>query len=174
MIGGVQLSRRVFVALSAGTLAAVLGRARGKEGGAPVVVELFTSQGCSSCLAADAFLDELSRASGVIALSLNVDYWDYLGWRDTLGSPECARRQQDYARRRGDGLIYTPQMIINGRLQIPGFDRQSVLRATAKEGSRGRADAVDVLIDERGRELAIHIATTPSDRLRQESTVFGS
>ena len=71
----------------------------------PVVVELFTSQGCSSCPPADAFMEELVRQSNVIGLTLNVDYWDYLGWRDTLGSSEYSHRQRLYARHRGDGQV---------------------------------------------------------------------
>ncbi len=70
----------------------------------------FTSQGCSSCPEADAFLAELAQRPGVIALSYHVDYWDYLGWRDNAGLGEFSRRQQDYAVRRGDGRVYTPQM----------------------------------------------------------------
>ena len=77
---------------------------------AKAVVELFTSQGCSSCPNADAVLGKLANRDDVIALSLPVDYWDYLGWKDTLASPKFSERQRAYAHTRGDGAIYTPQV----------------------------------------------------------------
>ena len=80
----------------------------------PAVVELFTSQGCSSCPPADALLGQLTEKPGVVALSYSVDYWDYLGWRDTLGSPANSERQRAYARSRGDGKVYTPQAVVDG------------------------------------------------------------
>ncbi|MCX7347872.1 MAG: DUF1223 domain-containing protein, partial [Alphaproteobacteria bacterium] len=74
---------------------------RAQDGLRPVVVELFTSQGCSSCPPADALLKELRGMKGVVAISLHVDYWDYLGWRDTLGDRAYSERQYDYASQRG-------------------------------------------------------------------------
>src|SRR4051795_347758 len=76
------------------------------------VVELFTSQGCSSCPPADAYLAELARRPEIIALSLPVDYWDYLGWKDTFANPAFSARQRAYASARGDGQVYTPQAVI--------------------------------------------------------------
>jgi hypothetical protein len=139
---------------------------------APVVIEHFTSQGCSSCLPADAFLAELSSRIDVIALSLHVDYWDYLGWRDTLGSPDCAERQRKYASRRGDGRVYTPQMIVNGQAEFLGSDRQGVLHAIARELARHRRGSVPVSIASGDRELVIDIAPAPSGQLRVEATVW--
>ncbi len=86
----------------------------------PVVVELYTSQGCSSCPPADAILAELAKRDDVIALALHVDYWDYLGWKDQFGSPDHAQRQRAYARRAGKGMVYTPQMIVGGRDHLVG------------------------------------------------------
>ena len=80
----------------------------------PVVVELFTSQGCSSCPAADEMLHSLAARSDVIALALHVDYWDYLGWEDSFADPEHTVRQQQYANVAGASMIYTPQMIVGG------------------------------------------------------------
>ncbi len=90
------------------------------------VVELFTSQGCSSCPPADAYLGVLAKRKDVTALTFNVDYWDYLGWKDTLGSRQYSQRQRSYARMRGDGEVYTPQMVINGADHAVGSRRTSV------------------------------------------------
>ena len=95
----------------------------------PAVVELFTSQGCSSCPPADALLNKLSEMPGVLTLSFSVDYWDYLGWHDTLGSPANSERQRDYARARGDGRVYRPQAVVDGLLHINGADERLVLDA---------------------------------------------
>ena len=94
-----------------------------------VVVELFTSQGCSSCPPADAFLSELVKTKGVMALSFHVDYWDYLGWKDTFGSPDFSQRQYDYAKARGDMDVYTPQMIVHGDKHFVGSNRERVTNA---------------------------------------------
>lgn len=81
----------------------------------PVVVELFTSQGCSSCPSADALLEQLAEEPGVLPLSLHVDYWDYLGWKDSFAQPEFTARQEAYARFAGEHSVYTPQLIIDGK-----------------------------------------------------------
>lgn len=86
----------------------------------PVVVELFTSQGCSSCPAADAYLQDLTKREDVIALALHVDYWDYIGWPDAFARPEWTERQRDYAKASGQKMIYTPQMVINGQNPVVG------------------------------------------------------
>ncbi len=85
------------------------------------VIELFTSQGCPACPAADALLHEFSKRDDVIALSLSVPYWDYIGWKDTLATPENSQRQKNYARRKSssENRIYTPQMIVNGMACVP-------------------------------------------------------
>jgi hypothetical protein len=82
---------------------------------APVVVELFTSQGCSSCPPADAAVAGFADRADVIALSFAVTYWDHLGWKDTFGRPEFTARQRDYARALGDGAPYTPEVVAGGR-----------------------------------------------------------
>ncbi len=85
-----------------------------------VVVELFTSQGCSSCPPADALMHKLVAKDYVIALSLHVDYWDYIGWKDRFADPAYTRRQKDYAVAGGRNMVYTPQMIVNGADQVVG------------------------------------------------------
>jgi hypothetical protein len=94
-----------------------------------VLVELFTSQGCSSCPPADKVAADLAQRPDVMVLSFNVDYWDYLGWRDTLAKPEFSQRQYDYARTRGDGNVYTPQMVFNGAEHAVGSQKSTVKNA---------------------------------------------
>ncbi len=109
----------------------------------PVVVELFTSQGCSSCPPADAFLGELAQRPEVIALSLHVDYWDYLGWRDPFASPAMTRRQRAYAAAHGERSIYTPQMVIHGQVSAIGHQKELVNAAIARlAGEPARARVV--------------------------------
>lgn len=85
-----------------------------------VVVELYTSQGCSSCPPADEMLAELSQRDDVIALALHVDYWDYIGWVDEFADPRHTQRQQDYARAAGERTIYTPQFVVGGQDLVIG------------------------------------------------------
>ncbi|MEJ8476407.1 DUF1223 domain-containing protein [Roseibium algae] len=93
------------------------------------VAELFTSQGCSSCPPADKLLGEIADQGHVLALSLPVDYWDYLGWKDTLADPANSARQRAYAIHRGDRSVYTPQIVINGLEHVVGSDRDAVFKA---------------------------------------------
>ncbi len=115
------------------------------------VVELFTSEGCSSCPPADAVLSELARDPRVIALGFHVDYWDGLGWKDPLSSPQASARQHRYARAlaRGD---YTPQMVVNGRAQLIGSDGDAA-RAAVKRALAAPA-AVDVELSRAGDTLS--------------------
>ncbi|MCF3594709.1 DUF1223 domain-containing protein [Rhodobacteraceae bacterium LMO-12] len=85
-----------------------------------IVVELYTSQGCSSCPAADAFLHKLARRADVVALSLHVDYWDYIGWKDVFADHKYTLRQHGYAKAGHRRMVYTPQMIIHGRDHVVG------------------------------------------------------
>ena len=90
------------------------------------VVELFTSQGCSSCPPADEFLAEIQKRPNVLALAYHVDYWDYIGWEDTLGSGAHSDLQRAYAQSWGKNRIYTPQMVINGVADYVGSDRENI------------------------------------------------
>ncbi len=130
---------------------------------APVVVELFTSQGCSSCPPADALLGELTRRADVIALTMPVDYWDYNGWKDTLASPAYTNRQHSYARLRGDSKVYTPQMVFNGRTHAVGSQRGAVEQAISNEREAAEGQSVAVTIGSSDDEIMVTVAGRDGD-----------
>src|SRR6202041_1145166 len=101
------------------------------------VVELFTSQGCSSCPPADKIIGELAKDPSIVALSMPIDYWDYLGWKDTLADARFSARQKAYSRVRGDRDVYTPQVVVNGSAHVIGSDRAGI------EGAIGDTKKVD-------------------------------
>jgi hypothetical protein len=96
------------------------------------VIELFTSQGCSSCPAADKVISELARDPSLLTMSLAVDYWDYLGWKDTLALHGHSIRERAYADARGDREVYTPQVVVNGIAQVLGSDKAAIEKAIAQ------------------------------------------
>ncbi len=117
----------------------------------PTVVELFTSQGCSSCPPADAFLGELAGRDDVIALSFHVDYWDYLGWKDPFSSRAATERQRAYMRSLHGRMVYTPQMVIDGRVGAVGSRREEILRIIARERQREHTQVpIEATLDENG------------------------
>jgi len=99
------------------------------------VVELFTSEGCSSCPPAEAYLGELAQRPEVLALAYHVDYWDDLGWHDRFGLPQAVQRQRAYARALGLSTVYTPQAVIDGQGNFTGSDRRSIAKALEKPRS---------------------------------------
>ncbi|WP_425038923.1 DUF1223 domain-containing protein [Primorskyibacter sp. S187A] len=119
----------------------------------PVVVELYTSQGCSSCPPADKLLHELAKREGVIALALHVDYWDYIGWKDVFAQPAFANRQRGYARKAGKSMIYTPQMVIDGETHVVGNKPMDVADALAAHAAK--PNAVKVALERSGGRLTI-------------------
>jgi len=160
----------VFAAL-AGSTPLVATAADGTQP-APItgVIELFTSQGCSSCPPADALLKSYIGRDGVLALSFNVDYWDNLGWKDTLASPKFSQRQRAYAHTRGDGQVYTPQAVVNGAAHIVGSDRggiDSAIRTTAAQikqlhvalGVSAEGDGIEIAAPARGAGVPVTEAT---------------
>ena len=120
------------------------------SGPTPVVVELYTSQGCSSCPPADAYLGVLARRKDVVALSFHVDYWDYIGWKDPFASAAATERQRDYARALGLHMVYTPQMIVDGRADAVGSDQGAVEKLIAAAAKRERVD-IGFSLDDMGR-----------------------
>ncbi|MCO5064324.1 MAG: DUF1223 domain-containing protein [Rhizobiaceae bacterium] len=124
------------------------------------VVELFTSQGCNSCPPADSFFNEMVQKGEVIALAYHVDYWDYLGWKDTLAKPENTERQYAYMRSFGDRSIYTPQLIVNGRGDFKGGDRKSVEDGLALFDKQGEGMVVNLTVSETKDSIIIKAGST--------------
>ena len=112
--------RPVRILLSGALLSVVVAATAVAGDGKKIVVELFTSQGCSSCPPADAYLAELAGRDDVIALSFHVDYWNYIGWTDPFSMPEATSRQRAYGRQLGKSFVYTPQIVVDGRAETVG------------------------------------------------------
>jgi hypothetical protein len=123
--------------------------------GRPVVIELFASQGCSSCTPALRTLAELSREARIIALTLPVDYWDYLGWKDSAAKPVFSLRQRSYATARGDRQVYTPQMVVNGAIACNAGRRADVEAALARASAAPTPASIDLQVREEGDWLVI-------------------
>lgn len=117
----------------------------------PVVVELFTSEGCSSCPPADALVGELARRPGVIALAYHVDYWDDRGWQDRFSLPEATLRQRGYVRRLEKSGAFTPQIVVSGDTSLVGSNRTAVERAIA-----GDRDSLRMSLSQEGDNLHIY------------------
>src|SRR5712692_2707584 len=124
------------------------------------VVELFTSQGCSSCPPADKILGELAKDPSVIALSMPIDYWDYLGWKDTLADSRFSARQKAYSHSRGDREVYTPQAIVNGSAHVIGSDLASIESAIGATTKADGVMSVPVTMTQAGKLLTVSIAAS--------------
>jgi hypothetical protein len=122
------------------------------------VVELFTSQGCASCPPADAALEKLIAQGDVVALAYHIDYWNYLGWNDTMSSKDNTARQYAYARTLGRSNVYTPQAIINGRDHLNGADLQAINVKLDDLNHAGKGLTVPVSAAMKGDQLEIKIA----------------
>jgi hypothetical protein len=121
------------------------------------VLELFTSQGCSSCPPADKLIGELAHDSSVIALSMPVDYWDYLGWKDTLADSRFTARQRSYSKMRGTREVYTPQVIVNGTTHALGSDRTGIERAITDTKKRDGVMTTKVSASIDGGQLKVSL-----------------
>jgi hypothetical protein len=124
------------------------------------VVELFTSQGCSSCPPADKIIGELARDPNVIALSMPVDYWDYLGWKDTLADSRFSARQKAYSQARGERDVYTPQVIVNGSVHVVGSDRAKIDGAINETSKADGVMSVPVSITLAGKQVTVSVAAS--------------
>ncbi|MBM3609895.1 MAG: DUF1223 domain-containing protein [Alphaproteobacteria bacterium] len=173
-VGATDPARRRFLALGLAGLAAGVAPMPLFAQGAPRlhVVELFTSQGCSSCPPADELLFSIARQADVIALSLPVDYWDYIGWKDTFGRPEHTQRQKAYSRARGDGKVYTPQAVINGLRHCVGSDAKEIEKA-AQYSAKAGAMSVPMRVEAAGDGIILDIgAASPGAPTAGHLTLF--
>lgn len=151
-------ARILAYALPALTVAICVGHSGAAQAGDFTgVVELFTSQGCSSCPPADAELARLVKEGEVLALSYHVDYWNYLGWADTLSSAASTGRQYGYARTFGRKNVYTPQAVINGRDHVNGADRAAIDKIVKSLAESGAGLSVDVAasLDKDGLTISV-------------------
>jgi hypothetical protein len=122
----------------------------------PVVVELFTSEGCNSCPPAEAYVGQLSTRSDVVALAFHVDYWDELGWRDRFALPQSVDRQNIYARNLHRSSVYTPQLVIDGRSDTVGANSAAVTRALSE-----RREEVPLTLSVRDAEVRVDVGARP-------------
>lgn len=147
---------------SAYLIAGVLIASSSFAGAAPrAVLELFTSQGCSSCPPADKLLGELAKDPSLIALSLPIDIWDYLGWKDTLALPGHTARQRAYAEVRGDRQVYTPQLVVNGSAHVVGSDRAAIERAIAETDRNPDIMSLAVMVSTADGDLSVTVKEPP-------------
>ena len=136
------------------------------------IIELFTSQGCSSCPPADELLKTYATTNGVLALSLPVDYWDYIGWKDTLASPKNTERQRAYAKAFGRGPVYTPQAVLNGVTDVVGSDKIAIDRAILKSAKLLEDRRVPVAFQRRSSNLVIETGASPAGSNLEQATIW--
>ncbi len=143
------------------SLAAAQTAARSAAAPPNAVLELYTSQGCSSCPPADALLKSYVARPDVIALSFPVDYWDYLGWKDTFAKAKFSERQRTYGKQRGDGQIYTPQMVVDGLTHTIGSNASEIDRAIASNATKFAKNRVAVTMRAEQGQLLIEAGNAP-------------
>ncbi|MCB1521551.1 MAG: DUF1223 domain-containing protein [Hyphomicrobiaceae bacterium] len=152
------------------------GAAAGDTGKSPptvsAVVELFTSQGCSSCPPADKLFEMYVNRPDIVALSLPVDYWDYLGWKDTLASARNTERQRAYAKARGDGAVYTPQVVVNGMAHAVGSDASQIERQIAKTSMEFARRQVPMRFTRLSSVIVVEAGRAPPDVKIANATIW--
>src|SRR3984957_13137937 len=148
---------RVSVALSVWAIAGIV---RPAHADPRAVVELFASQVCSSCPPADKIIGELAKDPSVIALSMPIDYWDYLGWKDTLADARFSARQKAYSQMRGDRDVYTPQVVVNGSVHVVGNDRAGIEGAIGDTRKADGVMSVPVSMTLAGKQINVSVAVS--------------
>jgi len=137
------------------------------------VIELFTSQGCSSCPAADRLIGELTKDPSLISISVPIDYWDYLGWKDTLADPLHSARQRAYSKVRGDREVYTPQVVVNGGFQALGSDKAAIDHMIAKSRQNPATLSLPLTVSISGGRLTVTLPEASLTRPPAEVVVVG-
>src|SRR6185369_7992033 len=132
------------------------------------VVELFTSQGCSSCPAADKLAGELAKDPSLVVMSLAVDYWDYLGWKDTLALAGHTNRQRAYSKARGDREVYTPQVVVDGAVHALGSDKVAIEKAIRQTREQSSPLLLPVTIERADDKLTVQIAASKDGKGQAE------
>jgi hypothetical protein len=178
MLSSGMIKSLIVFALAVATMA---GRAVAQTEPAPApssrpvtaVIELFTSQGCSSCPAADTLLKDITaNHKDVMALSLPVDIWDYIGWKDTLATPKNSERQRAYSRLLGSGPVYTPQVVVNGVAQGVGSDAREIDAAMKRAKNALVNKHVSVRLMQHRNSVIIQIGDAPAGAEVKDSTIW--
>ncbi len=136
------------------------------------VLELFTSQGCDTCPPADGVLASFAQRPDVVAISLPVDIWDYLGWKDTLASDKNSERQKAYAKARGDGAIYTPQVVVNGMMGVNGSDESAINAAIKETDEKLKTMRVPLRFWHERNAIIIEAGDAPAGTAPKEATIW--
>jgi hypothetical protein len=137
------------------------------------VIELFTSQGCSSCPPADKLLAEFSADPSLVPITLPIDYWDYLGWKDTLADPRHSARQKAYSHMRGDREVYTPQVVVNGSVHVLGSDKAAIDQAIAQSRQNAAILSLPVTISVADGRLTVSVPDGMAARMGAEVWICG-
>src|SRR5262245_26524182 len=151
-------ARRSVLRGGAATLAGAATAAAREPAGGPWAIELFTSQGCSSCPPADLQLGKLGRRADIVALSFHVDYWDYIGWKDRFATAETTARQRAYARALKQRYVYTPEMVVDGIGHDPGVSMEPIAGLLAEAGRRSPLRATPELTRSADGVLTVRLA----------------
>jgi hypothetical protein len=161
------------IAIAAALASAAIVASPPASAGEPrAVVELFTSQGCSSCPPADRLMGQLAQDPSLVTLSLPVDYWDYLGWKDTLALHGNSNRQRDYAITRGDREVYTPQAVINGVVHALGSDKAAIENAIAHTRRSAAPLALSVKLTVADGKVTVHVPAAENEGRSGEVWLF--
>ena len=136
------------------------------------MLELFTSQGCDTCPPADQVLAKFAARPNIIAISLPVDIWDYLGWKDTLASDKNSERQKAYAKARGDGAIYTPQVVVNGMIGVNGSDPAAIEEAIKVTDEALKGGRVPIRFWHERNSIKIEAGDAPPGFTYKEATIW--
>jgi hypothetical protein len=172
LVGHKTVVRLMLAAMVIGFSVSAHDKVYAQDEAPDTVLELFTSQGCSSCPPADALLGELAKNRKVLALTMPVTYWDYLGWKDTLATEGFGKRQRSYAEARGDHEIYTPQVVINGLAQVVGSREEAITAAIERTGPATSIDRVPLKLDCSRGDIHVKAGVTADKGEHRAGTVW--